>query len=407
MRKVVITGGAGFIGSHIVEHIKFQHPDATVVVLDKMTYAADFRNVAGLLNKNEIELIVGDICDFELCANVMDGCDLVIHAAAESHVDHSFHSALSFTRTNVSGTHAVLEAARVNKVPRFIHISTDEVYGEVLAGAADEQALLDPTNPYSASKAAAEMIIKGYMHSFNLPIIIVRANNVFGKRQFPEKLIPKCCVSLLSGRRIPLHGNGENTRHYLSANDLASAVELIARKGGIHEVYNVGSDEEYRNIDVAKMICQAMGIDFSSAIHFVADRPFNDRRYAVVWDKITHLGWSPKFRLDQSIASIVDWYRNNLSRYSYQSSLKEGPHLEEIGLVGFAERTLDPSVFVSRAIRPKTRPLKPASQPAGLAASRRSTTGRAGAGSPAKPSGSAKKTTRASSRPPSRERPSI
>jgi dTDP-glucose 4,6-dehydratase len=315
MRKILITGGAGFIGSHIVEQFAGSMPDCKIVVLDKMTYAADFRNLHELLMTNRVELVVGDICDYELSERLVDGCDLVVHAAAESHVDNSFHSSLLFTNTNVLGTHTILEACRSKNVPRIVHISTDEVYGEVLEGAVDETAHLNPTNPYSASKAAAEMIVRGYIHSFKIPVIMVRANNVFGTRQYPEKLIPRCCLSLIRGEKIPLHGNGENVRHYLAARDLAAAIELVARQGQIHETYNVGSPDEFTNIEVATAICGAFGVPFEDNVEFVKDRPFNDRRYAVLWEKITALGWRPTHFFKDEIDKIAGWYRLNHHRY--------------------------------------------------------------------------------------------
>lgn len=316
MRKILITGGAGFIGSHIVEHFVGRFPGASITVLDKMTYAADFRNIGELLERGLVNLVVGDVADYALCERLVTGCDLVIHAAAESHVDNSFHSSLLFTQTNVLGTHTIIEACRAKRVPRILHVSTDEVYGEVLDGAASEQSSLNPTNPYSASKAAAEMIINGYIHSFGIPVVMIRANNVFGTRQYPEKLIPRCCLSLLRKQRIPLHGNGQNIRHYLSARDLAEAVEIVALHGKVHEVYNVGSPHEFRNIEVATMICEVFEVDPADALEFVQDRPFNDRRYSVVWDKITELGWSPRYALRTELADVAAWYRLNAARYA-------------------------------------------------------------------------------------------
>lgn len=315
MRKILITGGAGFIGSHIVEHFAGRFPEAKIIVLDKMTYAADFRNIGELFERGRVQLVVGDICDYALCARLVEGCDLVIHAAAESHVDNSFHSSLLFTQTNVLGTHTIIEACREKRVPRILHVSTDEVYGEVLDGAADEQSPLNPTNPYSASKAAAEMIVNGYMHSFDIPVVMVRANNVFGTRQFPEKLIPRCCLSLIRGEKIPLHGNGQNVRHYLSAKDLAEAIEVVALRGELREVYNVGSPHEFRNVEIAEMICDIFGMELEAGVQFVNDRPFNDRRYSIVWDKITALGWEPRHALRTELFDIVNWYRLNAARY--------------------------------------------------------------------------------------------
>lgn len=309
--KIVITGGAGFIGSHITEEMCASFPDAEIVVLDKMTYAADINNLLPLIQANRVYLAVGDVCDYQFCLDILKGCDLLIHAAAESHVDRSFHSSILFTHANALGTHTILEACRVIKVPRIIHVSTDEVYGEVMSGACDESGALNPTNPYSASKAAAEMIVNGYRHSFRLPIIVIRANNVCGIRQFPEKLIPRSIMSLISGRKIPLHGDGNNVRHYLCAEDFATALTILADKGIINETYNIGSPDEFSNREVAQMVCDEFGVRFRENVEFVGDRPFNDRRYAISWAKISNLGWTAARTLPKEMPSIVSWYRKN------------------------------------------------------------------------------------------------
>lgn len=311
MRKILITGGAGFIGSHFVEGLAAAFPEHRILVLDKMTYAADINNIAPIIETGRAQLVAGDICDFNLCRKLADGCDLVVHAAAESHVDRSFHSSILFTCTNALGTHTVMEACRETQVPRIIHVSTDEVYGEVPLGECDEASTLNPTNPYSASKAAAEMIVNGYRHSFKLPVIVVRANNVYGIRQFPEKLIPRCIMSLIDGQKIPLHGDGSNVRHYLSAPDFAAALVLLANKGVINETYNIGSLDEYANHEVARMICEQFNVSFEDSVEFVCDRPFNDSRYSISWDKISALGWKPAHRLPKDIPMVVDWYRKN------------------------------------------------------------------------------------------------
>jgi dTDP-glucose 4,6-dehydratase len=313
--RIVITGGAGFIGSHVVEHFCDAFPDARIVVLDKMTYAADFRNVSSLVSAGRIELVVGDICDFELCARVVHKADLVLHTAAESHVDNSFGNSLRFTTTNTLGTHTLMEACRLAQVPRIVHISTDEVYGEVLDGSRSEDDPLNPTNPYSASKAAAEMIIAGYRRSFALPVIQVRANNIYGTRQYPEKLIPKSLVLLLHGRKISLHGDGRYRRHYLSVHDFAAGLATLARKGQTGLTYNIGSEEEFANIDVAAKLCELLGKDLETAAEFTSDRPFNDQRYSISSDRIRALGWETKRRLVDELPALVTWYRDNLHRY--------------------------------------------------------------------------------------------
>jgi UDP-glucose 4,6-dehydratase len=273
-------------------------------------------NILDLVARDRVSLVVGDVCDFELCRRVVEGCDLVIHAAAESHVDRSFQNSMIFTRSNTLGTHTIMEACRECKIPRIIHVSTDEVYGEVIEGKCDETGTLNPTNPYSASKAAAEMIVNGYRHSFKLPVLMVRANNIFGIRQYPEKLIPCTIMSLISGRKIPIHGDGKNIRHFLAAQDFAHALIMLIERGKLNEVYNIGSPDEFTNINVVKMVCKEFGADFDSSVKFVANRPFNDRRYAISWEKIANLGWTPQHSLPNELPGIIAWYKENAARIS-------------------------------------------------------------------------------------------
>ncbi|MEJ8476989.1 GDP-mannose 4,6-dehydratase [Roseibium algae] len=314
MTKVVITGGAGFIGSHIVDRFVMD-ADTEVTIFDKMTYAADYRNIASHIENNRVALIVGDICDEVAVWKALEGADIVIHAAAESHVDHSFNNSALFTKTNVLGTHTLLEAARQLNVRRFVQISTDEVYGEVLSGEADEDYPLSPTNPYSASKAAAEMIACGYITSFRMPIVMIRANNVYGIRQFPEKLIPRSIIEIIKGGYIPVHGSGRNRRHYLLAQEAAEAIYFIAYHGVTFETYNIGSVEEFENIDVIGKICRVMDINVDDVVKFVEDRPFNDRRYAINAQKLEKLGFQPSVTFDVELPKIIDWYRLNSERY--------------------------------------------------------------------------------------------
>jgi UDP-glucose 4,6-dehydratase len=315
MKKIVITGGAGFIGSHIVDEFMESYPNSKITVLDKMTYAADIRNIRHHIENKNFELIVGDICDTHTCEKALKGADLIIHAAAESHVDNSFTNSLEFSRTNVVGTHCLMEACRTLKIPRIIHISTDEVYGEVLEGTAYEDALLKPTNPYSASKAAAEMIINGYIQSFKLPVVMIRANNMFGTRQFPEKIIPKFMLMLMRDEKLTLHGNGKNKRHFLAVRDFTNALKILAEKGKVGECYNIGTTQEFENIQIATQICGLFGLNTEKYITYVEDRPFNDGRYAVNWDKITALGWKPKILLTDQLVNMAQWYAENFNRF--------------------------------------------------------------------------------------------
>ena len=315
MQRIVVTGGAGFAGSHIVDRLCERFPSAEIIVFDRMTYAADVRNLSRHILSNRIRLVVADIADLDSCLRITESASLIIHAAAESHVDNSFGNSREFTRTNVLGTHCLLEACRLHKIPRFIHISTDEVYGEVLQGAADETALLSPTNPYSASKAAAEMVICGYIRSFSTPVIVVRANNLYGIRQYPEKIIPRFICQMLLDRKMPLHGTGQARRHYLSARDFAEAIVILADRGTIGETYNVGTTDEYTNIDVANLIARAFSRNADETIDFMPDRPFNDSRYSVTSDKIHLLGWAPRRNIAADLPGLVDWYEDNLQRY--------------------------------------------------------------------------------------------
>ena len=325
MGKIVITGGAGFAGSHIVDRFRLEYPDDEIVVLDRMTYAGDVRNLKSHIIADTVQLAVGDVADLDCCLRVVEGARLVVHAAAESHVDNSFGNSREFTRTNVLGTHCLVEACRVHNVPRFIHISTDEVYGDVIEGSASEDAVLSPTNPYSASKAAAEMIIQGYIRSFKAPIVIVRANNLFGTRQYPEKIVPRFVCQMLLDRKMTLHGTGMSKRHYLSALDFADAIVLVAERGRVGEIYNIGTTEEYTNIEVAEMIASAFGRNLVDMIEFVPDRPFNDSRYCVSWDKMRNLGWMPQLRLADHLPDVIEWFHNNLDHYASHFKFQASP----------------------------------------------------------------------------------
>lgn len=317
MRNILLTGGAGFIGSHVLDLLVDAYPDAVITVLDRMTYAADFENISHLLDREKRTLVVGNVTDLQLCTRLTRDVDCVIHAAAESHVDNSFGNSIEFTLSNTLGTHTLLEAARINQTPLFVHVSTDEVYGEVLEGKSRESDSLDPSNPYSASKAGAEMIVRSYQYSFSMPIITARANNIFGARQYPEKIVPKFTMQLLSGQNLTVHGNGMNTRHYLAAQDFARALLTLIESGRTGEIYNIGTTHELTNLEVAAMLCSQFGADPKSVVSFIDDRPFNDRRYSVDTSKIGALGWAPTITLEDALPQIVDWYRNNQHRYRH------------------------------------------------------------------------------------------
>jgi len=317
MNKILITGGAGFIGSHVLERIIAAYPDASITILDKMTYAADYQNIVHLLNPSKCRLIVGDVCDLDLCQELTRGTDCVIHMAAESHVDNSFGNSLTFTRSNALGTHTLLEAARVADVKLFVHVSTDEVYGEIDDGEFTESSPLLPSNPYSGSKAAADMIVHSYVCSFKMPVIKVRSNNIFGIRQYPEKIIPRFTLQKLHGKPMSIHGDGSNRRRYLAAEDFAEAIITLISHGKVGEIYNIGTTDEFTNLEIAGLICDALGGNIEDSVTYVGDRPFNDSRYAVKFDKISALGWKPRHHLQDEIKKVTNWYRENHARYQF------------------------------------------------------------------------------------------
>jgi len=308
MKKIVITGGAGFIGSHIVNYFCKKYKKSQIIIIDKLTYAGKLENLKGVLSLKNIKFVKSDICNLNLMKRILSDTDLLINAAAESHVDNSFGNSKIFSKTNIMGTHSLLEACRFNDVKKIIHISTDEVYGDIKKGKSNENSYLNPTNPYSASKAAAEMIIKSYISSYKIPIIILRPNNIYGIRQYPEKLIPKTIRLLSQFKKIPLHGNGKNIRHYLSVDDFLTALYIIIKKGNLGESYNIGSENHFTNFQIVKKICNEMNLDHNKQIKFVDDRPYNDSRYAIDYTKIKKLGWKNKYFLEDDLKKLIRWY---------------------------------------------------------------------------------------------------
>jgi len=317
MKKICITGGAGFIGSHLVDSYAEAYPSAEIVVIDKMTYAADKRNLEQHLINNKFTLIESDICNSENYISYLDDCDLLIHTAAESHVDKSFHNSTQFTLSNAFGTHVLLESAHKKRVKKMIHLSTDEIYGENTCDEAhNESSPYNPTNPYAASKASAEMLTRSYIESFNMPITIIRANNIFGIRQYPEKIIPRTISRLLRGLPAVIYGDGSNLRSYLAVSDLCEAFKLLHGDEFNGQIFNVGSKSEYSNIQMISKFCQLMGKDLEKNIDFIVDRPFNDSRYLIDYKKISQLGWSQKVFIEDKWQEVIDWYSINSKRYT-------------------------------------------------------------------------------------------
>ena len=315
--KLLVTGGCGFIGSNFVNYYFKENPEATIINIDAMYYCASEMNVSeSVRNSDRYHLVKGNISSFDLIANILNiyQIDTVIHFAAQSHVQNSFDNALQYTHDNVVGTHTLLEACRkYGKIQKFIHISTDEVYGESMLSENEEKkyegSVLCPTNPYAASKAAAELIAKSYYHSFKMPIIITRGNNVYGPNQYPEKLIPKFIQSLLQYKPVTIQGDGSNVRAFLHVNDVCSALKLILEKGQIGEIYNIGSDDhnEYTVIEIANILIKKIikTKDYDKWISYVEDRPFNDKRYYISNKKVKKLGWIIEIDFEKGIDELI------------------------------------------------------------------------------------------------------
>ena len=309
--KLLITGGAGFMGSHLVRFMVNNYHGDSIINYDKLTYAADLANLRDIENKKNYKFVKGDICDLDFLVQILKDVDYVIHLAAESHVDNSIGNSLLFTMNNAYGTHVLLEASRLNKIKKFVHVSTDEVYGSIKKGSFSEESILSPTNPYSASKAGAEMVVKSYYNTYKIPVVIMRCNNVFGPNQYPEKIIPKAITKMLIDKKIPLHGDGSYVRTYIYIKDFLNALDTIFNKGVIGETYNTGTSDEISNLGLVKSIITILKKD-ESCIEFVKDRPFNDERYSVETDKLKKLGWKQQFPFEQSLNETVAWYKENM-----------------------------------------------------------------------------------------------
>jgi dTDP-glucose 4,6-dehydratase len=311
--KLLITGGAGFIGSNFVHYWVQKYPSDEIVVLDKLTYAGNLENLNSV--KNNITFVKGDICDFRVVDSLMAGIDFVVHFAAESHVDRSITGPDIFIQTNVVGTHELLKAVKKHNVKRFHHVSTDEVFGDLPLDSKEkwnESTSYNPSSPYSASKAASDHLVRAYHRTYNLPITISNCANNIGPFMYPEKLLPLAITNLLEGKNIPVYKPGNQIREWLNVKDHCSAIDLILQKGQVGETYFVSPDnEELANLEVIKKLLKIMGLE-EDRISFVEDRPGHDQRYAMDHSKITkELGWQPKFGLDETLKQMVEWYKNN------------------------------------------------------------------------------------------------
>jgi dTDP-glucose 4,6-dehydratase len=311
MVKVLVTGGAGFIGSNFVRYALRTHPDWHVTTLDKLTYCGRLENLHDVMDNPRHTFVLGDIADTAVSAPLVRGSHLVVHFAAETHVDRSLQSAGAFIQTDVFGTFALLEAARETAgLRRFIQISTDEVYGSVPTGASKETDELRPRNPYSASKAGADRLAYSYWATYQVPVIITRASNNYGPYQFPEKVIPLFITNAIEDRDLPLYGDGLNVRDWLHVEDHCAAIDLVLDRGVDGEVYNIGGGNEVTNVDLTRRILHLTGKP-ETLIRPVADRLGHDRRYALDTGKLRAFGWAPRHQFADGLASTVEWYKAN------------------------------------------------------------------------------------------------
>lgn len=310
MKKLLITGGCGFIGSNFVRRFLKGNPDWSVRNLDKLTYAGNLENTKEHEGSERYEFLQGDICDPKVVVEAVSGVDAIIHFAAETHVDRSIDDPDAFLLTNVLGTKNLLDAALKAKIERFVHISTDEVYGSLREGSAAEDWPMAPNSPYSASKASGDLFVRSYWKTYNYPAIIVRSTNNYGPFQYPEKVIPLFVTNLFEGKKVPLYGSGENMRDWIFVEDNCKALELVFHKGTPGEAYNVGGGNEISNLELTHQILQKLGKG-KDMIQPVEDRLGHDFRYSVKIDKVKALGYMPDYSFEKGLETTVEWYRNN------------------------------------------------------------------------------------------------
>ena len=313
MTSILVTGGAGFIGSCFIRYMLGKYPDYRIFNLDALTYCGNIKNLKDVENNPNYTFIHGNILDKPLVGKLMAQCDYVVNFAAETHVDNSIKTPEIFIETNVKGTLNLLQQATEHKIKKYLQISTDEVYGSLgKDGYFSETSPLNPNSPYSASKASADMLVRAYNITYGLPTLITRCSNNYGPYQFHEKLIPHFIFKLIKGEKVPVYGDGLNVRDWLYVYDHCSAIDMVLHNGRIGEVYNVGGHNEKTNLEITKLILNAMGKD-ESFIEYVKDRPGHDRRYAIQNDKIiSELGWKPSVTFEEGIKTTIEWYLNNM-----------------------------------------------------------------------------------------------
>ncbi len=323
--RILVTGGAGFIGSNFIRYMLGEHPDCRIVNLDLLTYAGNLENLADLEGNERYRFVRGDIGDASLLEELFsEGLDAVVNFAAESHVDRSIEDPGHFLHTNVLGTQALLEAARRHGVSRFLQVSTDEVYGSCEEGTAfTEQSPLAPNSPYSASKAAADLLCRAYGKTYGLPVLLTRCSNNYGPYQFPEKLIPLFITNALADEPLPVYGDGLYVRDWIFVLDHCHALDLVLREGRPGEIYNIGADEPRTNLEITRLILERLGKD-PALIRHVKDRPGHDRRYAIDSSKLhRELGWRPRTPFEEGMARTIEWY---MSHRSWWEKIKSGEY---------------------------------------------------------------------------------
>ncbi|MBN1872344.1 MAG: dTDP-glucose 4,6-dehydratase [Candidatus Omnitrophica bacterium] len=310
MKKILVTGGAGFIGSNFIRYMLKKHPDYEIVNLDKLTYCGNPKNLRDIEKNHNYSFIKGDIKDTEVVKEAMKGCDAIVNCAAESHVDRSIKNPNNFVRTNIHGLLTVLRVAKDYNVPRIVQIGTDEVYGSIEKGSFTEKSNLNPGSPYSASKASADLMALSFHTTYKLPAIIMRSSNNFGPYQYPEKIIPLFITNAIEDKKLPVYGDGMNVRDWLFVLDHCSAIDIVLHKGEIGEIYNVAKGDEISNIELTRKILEYVGKS-DDLIEFVEDRPGHDRRYSMDASKIRAIGWESKYEFEGALKETVEWYKNN------------------------------------------------------------------------------------------------
>ena len=308
--NILVTGGSGFIGSNFIRHMLDKYPDHRIINLDKLTYAGNPDNLKDVEDNPNYSFVRGDICDPDIVNEVMQQVGQVVHFAAESHVDRSIDDGSVFVRTNVLGTYTLLESALKHDIKRFVHVSTDEVYGSINEGSFKETDMLVPSSPYSSSKAGSDLLAQSYHITHELPVIITRCTNNYGPYQYPEKLIPLFVTNLLENKKVPIYGTGQNIRDWIYVLDHCKAVDFVLHNGSVGEIYNIGGGAEKTNLEITEMIIEKVGSD-DFMIEYMEDRLGHDLRYSLDCSKLKELGWAPEYDFDEALDETVKWYVEN------------------------------------------------------------------------------------------------